>query len=180
MKDENKKAENAIKLLALLAVLFLMWGATACKKIQYIQGETVYKEVKVVVRDTSVVTQADTATINALLHCDSAYNVVLDELATENGARLMAEAKLKRTTDSNGVKHTEITFECKEDSLIQVIHLKDSIIQEITERNIIEKERVPKKENSPFARFCIIWFFVTVIWTVILIANKIYKFLPWA
>lgn len=174
MENENKRAENAIKLLAVLAVLCLLWGATACKKIQYVQGETIYKEVKVIEHDTTLVTKADTATINALLHCDSAFNVVLDELAAENGARLTAEAKLKRTTDSNGVKHTEITFECKEDSLEQVVHLKDSIIHEITERNIIELDKA-RKENTKFAKFCIRYFWTTAVALALLIAFFVYR-----
>lgn len=41
MKDEDKRAENAIRLLAILAVLFLIWGATACRSVQVV---TEYRE----------------------------------------------------------------------------------------------------------------------------------------
>lgn len=172
-EDENKKADYAIWAVFVFTMVVLLWGTTACKKIQYIQGETIYKEVKVIEHDTTLVTEADTASINALMHCDSAYNVVLDELNAENGARIRAEAKLK-TREVGQMKFTILEVECKEDSLEQVVHLKDSIIKEITERNIIELEKA-KKENTQFAKFCIRYFWTTASIMVLLIALFVYR-----
>lgn len=45
MKDENKRAETVLKLLALLAVLCLIWGATSCRSVQVV---TEYKDREVV------------------------------------------------------------------------------------------------------------------------------------
>lgn len=143
MKEENKnkKADFFIGLLAILAVLFLLWGATACKQIQYVEGETIYKEVKVVERDTTIITEADSASVQALLYCDSAYNVVLGDLELSEGERINLEWRMA-LMERNGRSVANISIDCREDSLMHEIALRDSIINTTTERNIIQHDNV--------------------------------------
>lgn len=126
--------KRALFLIALTLALALM---SSCKKIQYVQGETIYEEVKVVERDTTIITEADSASVQALLYCDSAYNVVLGDLELSEGERINLEWRMA-LMERNGRSMANISIDCREDSLMHEIELRDSIINTKTERNIIE------------------------------------------
>ena len=74
--SEENKADIAI--LALVAIcLTLLFFMSACRTTE---GVTTTREVRIVERDTCIITRADSATATALLHCDSAYNIVVTRL----------------------------------------------------------------------------------------------------
>ena len=143
----------------LLWVLFSMCG---CKTVQ---TQTEYKErtVEVRVRDTVITTQADSASIRALLHCDSAYNVVIDELTTLQGARIKADVKTQGVSNrvSNRVSNAlQIDLNCKEDSMRIVCNMKDSIISDLTQQ--VKVLSVPRERNG-YDRFTSWGFWILVI-----------------
>ena len=84
-------------------------------------------DINVRTREIRVITEADSASIKALLRCDSAYNVVIDELAALQGERIKADANVKKEPDGGVL----FTVDCKEDSLMQIIRAQDSIIKSI-------------------------------------------------
>ena len=140
----------------LTIVLCLLFGG--CKSVQ---TQTEYKErmVEVRVRDTIITTQADSASICALLHCDSAYNVVIDELTTLQGSRIKADITTKCTTNSP-TKGLQIEVDCKEDSMRIVCNMKDSIISDLSKQ--VQVLYVPR-ERSGYDRFCSMFFWIVVI-----------------
>lgn len=80
-----------------------------------------------IIRDTTIVTQADSATIRALMSCDSTNNVLLLALETEAGERIDPHVTLHQ--HENGT--LLLQFDCKEDSLAYEIQLRDKVIEEM-------------------------------------------------
>ena len=132
-----------------LILLFL----AACRTPQTIQTDTV-REVRIVERDTLITIAPDSATVRALLDCDSTNQVILRRLETRNGTRIAATAK---TTESTGF--LLLSVDCHEDSLTRGLRLRDSIITTLrTEQRTIE---VP----APLTRwqsFCLVLGQITI------------------
>ena len=131
-------------LLAGIMIGCLILAMVGCKQQQpIIKTVEVEHVVEIHTRDTTIVTQADSASISALLRCDSAYNVILDELVTMQGDRIEAEVKM----DKMELLHAGamlLTMECHEDSLLQLIQLKDSIIRTTqTNTTVVTEKYVP-------------------------------------
>ena len=147
MKHINETKFVALLIAAILTFILLSI-ITGCKK-QIVAGETIYKEVRVVEHDTFVSIEADSASVRALLSCDSAYNVVIDELSVANGERIKAESKLSQKPN----KQAEFVCDCKEDSLMREIAWRDSFINSMHERTIVvEKERERSTYDKVTAR----------------------------
>jgi hypothetical protein len=89
------------------------------------------------VRDTIVTILPDSASIKALLECDSAGNVLIKELQEAQGKNVALQAQLKNTN-----KGTSIVVDCKQDSLEKVIALKDETIKELSNNKQIETVEV--------------------------------------
>ncbi len=122
----------------------------ACRTPQTIQTDTV-REVRIVERDTLITIAPDSATVRALLECDSTNRVILRQLETRNGTRIAATAKATRsqqreTTNAQPLTHVVpntgallLSVDCHEDSLSREICLRDSIITTLcTEQRTIE------------------------------------------
>lgn len=163
-EHDDRAANRAIGATMVVAILSLIMLLCMGCKTQYIPV-TEYKErvVEVRVRDTAIVTVADSASVRALLHCDSAYNVVVDELTTLQGARIKADVTTKRPTNSP-TKGLQIEVDCKEDSMSIVCHLKDSIISNLEKQ--VQVLSVPR-ERSGYDRFTS-WFTWIVIAAILL------------
>ena len=96
------------------AALMIAWLLTGCKcpecAIAGSDNETI---IEVHTRDTAILTLPDSATVQLLLHCDSANNVLIDEINAANGERLQLLLKLQQL--ANGA--VAATVDCKTDSL---------------------------------------------------------------
>lgn len=143
MNENDNIREGCLHGIYTIAVFFIVLLLCACfggcRCPECATTTETEKIVKVVERDTTIVTAADSASIRALFKCDSAYNVVMYELVTMQGERI--------ETSVNAQKHGKnlaISLDCKEDSLKHEIHLRDSIIA-ITTNNtkIIREKYVP-------------------------------------
>lgn len=129
-------------ILLILACIILAWLMTACKTPQPIV-QTEVKEVVIEreVRDTIVTIAPDSASIKALLECDSAGNVLIKELQEEQGKNVSLQAQLKNTN-----KGTALVIDCKQDSLEKVIALQNEKIQELNnnkQTETIEVKYIP-------------------------------------
>lgn len=113
-------------------------------KTQYVAGKDTERIVEVHHHDTTIVTKADSASAMALLECDSAYNVVVKELSVMQGERIKPSVKTQGVSNvvSNGVSNQLLLeFDCKEDSLMQVIAWQDSVIRTTTTQTIVKVEK---------------------------------------
>lgn len=138
--------------LMAMVILILVLTFAGCKCPEYVAGTETEKEVIVNVHDTTIITEPDSASIAALLHCDSAYNVVVEELSTLNGKRLQMALNAQKQGNGDVVLHVD----CKEDSLMQVIHWQDSIIKSHTTQNIIKEVVPPFYKGSTIALWVLI------------------------
>ena len=153
LSEENKADIAILALVAIcIALLFIM---SACRTME---GVTTTREVRIVERDTCIITRADSATATALLHCDSAYNVVLDALTIAEGKNLGLEARLSKI-NTNTLPRAEMA--------VKAVKTTDTVYVPI--RETYEAESVAKTEivyrNTKFAKFCIgfFWFVISAI-----------------
>jgi hypothetical protein len=120
------------------------------------------------VRDTIVTITPDSASIKALLECDSAGNVLIKELQEAQGENVALQAQLKKTN-----KGTAIVIDCKQDSLERVIALQNEKIQELN--NNKQTETIEVKYIPSFVKW-LAWvgagaILLAVLWVVL----KVYR-----
>ena len=162
--SEDTKCDLAILALVSICItlLFLM---SACRAME---GVTTTREVRVVERDTCIITRADSATATALLHCDSAYNVVVDALTIAEGKNIGLEARLSQIGTIT-LPRSEIA--------VKATKTTDTIYLPI--RETYEAESTAKTEivyrNTGFAKFCIGFFWSAIAAAVGYVAIRIIK-----
>ena len=151
--EENKAYIAILALVAIcIALLFFM---SACRTTE---GVTTTREVRIVERDTCIITSSDSATAIALLHCDSAYNIVVDALTIAEGKNLGLEARLSQINTTN---------QQRAEMAVKAVKTTDTIYIPI--RDTYEAEYVSSTEivyrNTKFAKFCIgfFWFVISAI-----------------
>ena len=119
-------------ILVALAVCFC-----SCRTPQPIV-QTEVKEVLVerTITDTIVTIAPDSASIKALLECDSAGNVLIKELQEIQGKNVSLALALKNS--QKGKPIGTLSVDCKQDSLEKVIALKDETIKELSNNKQVE------------------------------------------
>lgn len=155
-----------IQIVGFIALFWFCIAVAGCKCPECLTTTETERIVKVVERDTTILTKADSASIKALFKCDSAYNVVMFELVSMQGERI--EASVNATKQG---KNLAISLDCREDSLEQEIHLRDSIIS-TTKNNttVIREKYVPAYYKRVSAGF---WVLLVIL--LIIVGFKIYK-----
>ena len=162
--SEDTKCDLAI--LALVAIcITLLFIMSSCRTTE---GVTTTREVRIVERDTAYITKADSATATALLHCDSAYNVVIEELAIAEGKNIGLEARLSQI-GTNIYPRAEMA--------VKAVKTTDTIYIPI--RETYEVESTAKTEivyrNTGFAKFCITIFWLQIAAAVGYVAIRIIR-----
>ena len=162
--SEDNKCDLAI--LALVAIcITLLFFMSACRTTE---GVTTTREVRIVERDTCIITKADSATATALLHCDSAYNVVVDALTIAEGKNIGLEARLSQIR-TNTLPRAEMA--------VKAVKTTDTIYLPI--RETYESESTAKTEivyrNTGFAKFCITFFWSAIAAVVGYVAIRIIR-----
>lgn len=157
---------------AVVAILLLLYVITvfqSCKTPQPIV-QTEVKEVVVEreVRDTIVTIAPDSATIKALLECDSAGNVLIKELQEAQGKNVKLQAQLKNTN-----KGTAIVIDCKQDSLERVIALQNEKISELN--NNKQTETIEVKYIPDFVKWLAWIGGFAILYVLIRVALWVYK-----
>lgn len=150
---------------AIVLIPFILNGCKTCVPI--IEYRDSIRTVEVRTHDTTIVTAADSASLQLLLRCDSTNNVLIDEVTTANGDRLSLQLKLQRLLNGQ----SQLNIQCREDSLLQIIQWQDSIISTMTHQTIEQQvEVVPEYYKNTSIGF---WILLAVF--VLLIGWKIYK-----
>lgn len=109
----------------------------------------------------------DTAALRMLVECDSNNNAILAMLESERGERINASAK---ATNNGGALLVDV--ECGEDSLrVLVEQLRETIRTTSAHQEV---HVVKEKYISPFAKFTMWWFWITVLILLVIAAVKIY------
>lgn len=154
--------------LMYLYAFLLMTSCRTCEPII----ETVEKQVivKIHTRDTVITTTPDSARMRALLHCDSAYNVILDELVTIQGDRIETELEMERLRNGGLL----LNMNCKEDSLHHEIQLRDSTITELQKNTVmVRKKYVPNYYKNTSIGFWVL-LGIIVVYIVVRILIRVY------
>lgn len=100
-----------------------------------------------------MVAEADSAGARALFECDSTNQVLMNLLSTASGNRIEVNVTANRTNTGGLV----VEFECKEDSLMAEIQLRDRVIKEQTEKiKTLEVEVEVEKPLGKWDSFCIV------------------------
>ena len=136
------KWEHIWQVIGIVILAAMLVWMVSCKTPQPIV-QTEVKEVLVEreVRDTIVTILPDSASIKALLECDSAGNVLIRELQEAQGKNVALQAQLRNTN-----KGTAIVIDCKQDSLERVIALQNEKISELNnnkQTETIEVKYIP-------------------------------------
>ena len=126
-------------IVAAVLVALMVWVLQGCKSPQPIV-QTEVKEVVVerTITDTIVTIEPDSASIKALLECDSAGNVLIKELEEVQGKNVSLALALKNLKG----KPATLAIDCKQDSLEKVIALKDETIKELSNNKQVETVEV--------------------------------------
>jgi hypothetical protein len=127
-------------IVAAILVAMMVWMLQSCKTPQPIV-QTEIKEVVVerTITDTIVTIEPDSASIKALLECDSAGNVLIKELEEVQGKNVSLALALKNSSKG---KPATLAIDCKQDSLEKVIALKDETIKELSNNKQVETVEV--------------------------------------
>ena len=147
-------------LLALAAVaglLAMVAMLQSCRSVQpCVVGTNTHDSVYVYVEntDTMVVVEQDSASMRALLECDSMGNVLMRELEQEQGKNIALSATLKGNV---------ITVDCKQDSMQQLVSRLREVVREYETndtKEVVTVEVVPK-----YYRFtsCAFWIVVAIL-----------------
>lgn len=166
MKRLSEDTKCDIAILALVAIcITLLFIMSACRTTECLNTN---REVRIVERDTCIITRADSATATALLHCDSAYNVVVDALTIAEGKNIGLEARLSQIGT--------ITLP-RAEMAVKALKTTDTIYVPI--RNTYESESTEKTEvvyrNTGFAKFCITFFWSAIAAAVGYVAFRIIR-----
>ena len=151
-----------------LYAFLLMSSCRTCEPII----ETVEKQVtvKIHTRDTVITEKQDSASMRALLYCDSAYNVILDELVTMQGDRIETELEIERLRNGGLL----LSMGCKEDSLRHEIQLRDSTITELQKQTVFVREKyVPNYYKNTSIGFWVL-LGIIVVYIVVRILIRVY------
>lgn len=162
--SEDNKADLAI--LALVATcIIILFALNACRVPASV---TTTREVRIIERDTCIITQADSASAIALLHCDSAYNVVIDALTIAEGENIGLQARLEQI-GSNARPRAEMAVSAKKTADTIYLPIRDTYTSDaVSKTDIVYR-------NTSFARFCIMFFWTAVASAIAYIAYKIAK-----
>lgn len=176
MNEEQKNIETCLAFIVgvILTVLCCLFFG-GCKS-QYMRGTDTETSINVRDREVPVYTPSDSASILALLECDSLNRVVMRELEIERGKRIVPTLKpvyIPATTPRQPPQ-LQLDFDCKEDSMQHIIHVQDSIINRLrTER----PEPIVIKEKD-FVYYCGVAFIVIIclvfVWNVAKVVLKFY------
>ena len=149
-------------------LVLLMFLLSSCKVHQCVPERIeVEREITITKHDSVIITEPDSASALALLHCDSLNQVVMDELYTANGERIKLSAKLKQLQGNISA----LDIQCNEDSLQQRIEWLETQLNEKSKETIVKTEYVVPK----FYKNCTILFWLIVVAVVLYIVLRIAK-----
>lgn len=167
------KKNDIIQVIIVVVLTTMALIVFGCKTPQPIV-QTEVKEVLVerTITDTIVTIAPDSASIRALLECDSAGNVLIKELEEVQGKNVSLALQLKNS-QKNKPTATMIVIDCKQDSLEKVIALKDETIKELTNNKQVETIEV--KYIPDFVKWLALIGAASILLAILAIALWVYK-----
>lgn len=172
---KNMKKDDILQIVGIVIVVAIAICLFGCKTPQPIV-QTEVKEVVVerTITDTIVTIEPDSASIKALLECDSAGNVLIKELQESQGKNVALEMLLRgyKSNKNEFSKPnepskpiTELLIDCKQDSLEKVVELQNEKIKELsssTKTETIEVKFIPNvvKWFSWIGAFFVVFYLV--------------------
>ncbi|MDI3319120.1 hypothetical protein [Pinibacter soli] len=131
--------------IAIIAFLALIVALCSCKTVTPIITTKIDSTIRVItvketLHDTTLIVQADSASITALLECDSAGNVLLKQLLQYSQGNRIAPPKI--SLKNNVLKALSVT-----DSAKIYLAVKELIETDHTTEKTSEVKFVPVKEN---------------------------------
>lgn len=138
---EQKNIETCLAEVALVLTILCCVFLGGCKTVApCVVGTNTHDSVYVYVEntDTLVVVEPDSASMRALLECDSMGNVLLRELEQEHGRNIALSSTLKGNV---------LTVDCKQDSLQQLVNRLREVVREYETndtKEVVTVEVVPK------------------------------------
>lgn len=112
---------------SLLYIVLLLCMAGCRTQTGYTVNDTVY--IETLHRDTVIRFAADSASVQALLQCDSFGNVLLQRLAFEQGRNVTVQANIVASSKQDKPV-TTFLVDCKQDSLQKEVDLLTTKIRE--------------------------------------------------
>ena len=161
------RLRKSLLVLMLLSVLCL----ASCKPTQTILPTTLETSTTTRLRDTVITIAPDSATVRALLDCDSTNQVILRQLETRNGTRIAASATLFSPSPKRG-RGGVLSIVCHEDSLSRELQLRDSIITTLQTQTLVW-DMVPQYYRNINAAFWVLLAF-NLLFIAVKILLKIY------
>lgn len=162
------RLRKSLLVLMLLSVLCL----ASCKPTQTILPTTLETSTTTRLRDTVITIAPDSATVRALLDCDSTNQVILRQLETRNGTRIAATGTLLSPSFEGGVMGGLLSIVCHEDSLSRELQLRDSIITTLQTQTLV-RDMVPQYYRNINAAFWVLLAF-NLLFIAVKILLKIY------
>lgn len=145
MRTEDERANLVIKLLAVLAIVLLIWGMASCK--------TVY---------VPVVEEHTKDSVRTEVRVDTFYREIKDSVVVQMPCNDSIEiAYVDRW-------HTDTKY------IIREVHDTTTVAQVDKEPQIVEVEKVVT-QNSGLAKFCIWFFFIVLAVVLGVIGWKLFK-----
>ena len=155
-----------------MCVAMLVWMLQACRTPQPIV-QTEVKEVLIerTITDTIVATEPDSASIQALLICDSVGNVLVKELEEAQGKNVALQAQLKQTNEG-----TALVIDCKADSLQVLVDKYKEELSQVSDNKQVETIEV--KYIPAFVKWLAWWgaaaLLILLLWVVLKIYRKFF------
>ena len=158
-------------IVAAVCVAMLVWMLQACRTPQPIV-QTEVKEVVIEreVRDTIVTIAPDSASIKALLECDSTGNVLIKELEETQGKNVALEMALKNKQTNKG---TALVIDCKADSLQVLVDKYKEELSQVSDNKQVETIEV--KYIPSFVKWLAWVGGVSILLALLLVVLKVYK-----
>ena len=162
---ERTQAVVSLTIAALLVAFALLVSCKTQQAPPVLNNSQTTTHTEIVhIRDTIIKTEPDSASINALLECDSLNNVLIRQLDVQAGEHIKPSINITPKEDGT----VGIEFDCKHDSLEHEIAVRDKIIETLrnsqTEIPVyIEKEQSQFLRNSGIALWVLIGIFLVAV-----------------
>ncbi len=156
-------------IVAAVCVAMLVWMLQSCRTPQPIVQEKIVEVERVVTKtDTIVATEPDSASIQALLICDSVGNVLVKELEEAQGKNVALQAQLKQTN-----KGTALVIDCKADSLQVLVDKYKEELSQVSDNKQVETIEV--KYIPSFVKWLAWTGAASILLAILWIVLKVYR-----
>ena len=163
------KKNDIIQIVGIVIAVVLCLAMFGCKTPQPIV-QTEVKEVLVerTITDTIVTIAPDSASIRALLICDSVGNVLVKELEEAQGKNVALQAQLKQTN-----KGTALVIDCKADSLQVLVDKYKEELSQVSDNKQVDTIEV--KYIPSFVKWLAWIGAASILLAVLWVVLKVYK-----